>query len=135
MYYCSNCLSVFEHPLRKSPAIISSPEDAVPTLHCPECGSKSIYLRSVAHCRCCGARLTAADSEFCSLSCRSRWLELKKRQLRRQLTVQNSPIALAVRKIEIYNNRYGTDYTYGKFLAINPEDEKIKWNAKKRKKY
>lgn len=134
MYHCPDCGATFQNAKR----IIKKDERddfSYIDLVCPECDSGSIYIKHATHCRCCGSKLKSHDIEFCSQDCKNKWLDLKKQQLKRSVILSNSPIAVAVRKIEEYNNRYGTRFSYGNWTELQRMADKKKCNVKKRKKY
>lgn len=131
MYYCPDCGASFIQAKRVILQADDRNDFSNIELICPDCGSGSIYIKPISHCRCCGSKLGSDNIEFCSIECRNKWLEFKKQRLKRHIALYNSPIAASVRRIDDYNNRHGTNLSYGKWTALQKmADDK---NATRRK--
>lgn len=132
MYYCSECLTEFKEPEKiiETHGLNEPPFEVF--LVCPHCKSKAFYIKNVTHCRCCGAKLTGGAIEYCSEECRRKSLKLRKEHLRRKLLTANSSLGKITSELFIQNQRYGTVYSYGQYVAILSAVEKKAKCKKKR---
>lgn len=135
MYYCPECGYEFESPKKvvEKHGFEEPPFEIY--LVCPKCKSTSFHLKNTTHCRCCGAKLTEGKVEFCSETCKIKGMKLRKEEIRQKNLKSNGPLATYIREIEIQNNRYGTNYSYGKFVSLTRNGDEQKCSLKKRKKY
>ena len=134
MFYCKKCGYRFETPVAvyEKHGLSSPPYEK--NLACPSCGGKEFSERITTHCRCCGARLEKTQEEYCSQRCRERGERLwEKEQKRKNLEAQN-PINVIVRELMQYNRAKGTDYSYGKYVALKAMEGGKKAKCKKKRK-
>ncbi len=117
MYCCTDCKKQFSNlkECYETHGLQFPPYERY--LLCPECGGHVVPI-SREYCRCCGARLPENVHEYCNKACRRRGERLWKMQARKRVLIENNPINLLVRMVEEYNRTHGTDYSYGKYVAL-----------------
>ncbi len=118
MFYCKICGYNFEQPsaVYENHGFLSPPYEKLYV--CPNCKSDCISERFFSHCRCCGARLTTEDSEYCSEACKIRGERLRRLEEKRRRRFSESPLNMLVREVEEYNLKNNTNYSYGQYVAI-----------------
>ncbi len=118
MFYCLNCGGEFEKAdtIYHTHSLINPPFE--PQDVCPYCKSDNIKTKETKHCRCCGAKITDGEKEYCSSACKKRGEELWRREANRRIASRNSPINKILRELNEYNKENNTKYSYGQYVAI-----------------
>lgn len=126
MYYCPECGFHFEKPIKtySTHGFTSPPYEK--NYCCPNCNSVSFYEKNTTHCRCCGAKLRQGITDYCSEACEKKGKKLWLKEVKRRQQFFFNPINSIVRELEIYNKMHGTNYSYGKYIAIILPEEKRK---------
>lgn len=133
MYYCPDCGCEFETPkkLFESHGLSSRPFEAICV--CPDCKGGEFYEKSSTHCRCCGAKLSTSQSDYCSDTCRNKGTKMWKREQKRRHIRNESPINIFITELELYNKENKSMLSYGQYEAIkHQEEQKRKCSKKKR---
>lgn len=107
MYFCNQCGSFFEK-----------------NASCPFCDSMDVRIADFTHCRCCGAKLKAEQTEYCSADCKKKGKILWERERRRKNLSLVSPLNLVLREIAEYNKEHNTKLSYGQYIALTKEKKK-----------
>ena len=118
MYYCLDCNKKFEKPLiiNESHGLSSPPFEKFSV--CPFCKSTDFKEISASYCRCCGARISKTENDFCSDSCKVQYERLKKAEYKRKKQLFESPLYSLLREVEEYNKLHKTSFSYGQYVAI-----------------
>ena len=126
MYICHECGYEFENPVKATEKhTLSSPPFEIICV-CPRCASTNYEKSQSDFCRCCGAKLKANQTDYCSVSCRKRGEKLWKRELGRKKALVDSPLFKILRENEVYNKKHGTRLSYGQFTALLSSKKKGK---------
>ena len=133
MFYCPKCGYEFKKPQKiyESHGVSSPPFEEI--LCCPDCKSTAFYEKSTTHCRCCGAKLSEKETEYCSAACKKRGELLWERQRKRRRLQSETALYSFVKEIAEYNSINNTDYSYGQYVAL-VENKRRKQKCKKKKK-
>lgn len=130
MYYCADCGCEFETAdvCKEVHSFTEPPYEEV--LLCPVCKNATIRAKTVSYCRCCGAKVSGGEKEYCSPSCRKKGEEMHKLELKKKRQMYSSPLFETVREVDEYNKINRTDYSYGQYVTLI----KPYINRRKRKK-
>ncbi|MBE6750097.1 MAG: hypothetical protein E7560_02920 [Ruminococcaceae bacterium] len=133
MFYCDNCGAQFEEPKK----VLETHGNATPPYEklfiCPFCKSCLFHEKSNTHCRCCGAKLKVAGTDYCSDTCRQQGIKLREKERKRKRLLSSHPINEIIRQLEIYNKEHNTNYSYGQFVALILPKKKARKCAKRKK--
>lgn len=135
MFYCNNCGYEFleADTFIETHGLSSPPYEKLSV--CPSCKSGSISEKSITHCRCCGARLSSENSEYCSITCKERGERLREKERKKRNIRIRSPINKILRQVAEYNKANHTNYSYGQFVAlILPKLKKDEKKCQKKKR-
>ncbi len=134
LYYCKNCGRNFEKPQKEYEKHIFTDTPFELFYTCPFCKSRNFREHITTHCRCCGAKLPAGKTEYCSEACKSRGKKLWEREFKRRERNVSSPISIITRECNEYNRQHNTRYSYGQYVAlIKPRlKEKSKCESKRK---
>ena len=127
MYYCFDCNRKFEKPLiiNERHGLSSPPFEKFSV--CPFCESTDFKEISASYCRCCGARISKTENDFCSNACKSRYEQLKRNENKRKKQLEESELYSLLREVEQYNKSHKTNFSYGQYVAvIKPQLSKAK---------
>ncbi len=131
MYICLECGCEFEQPIK----IKEKHNQTAPpfeTLYvCPHCKSTDFKNGVSEFCRCCGARLTENQTDFCSESCKNRREKLWKKELKHKKYISDNPIFKFVREIDAYNKKHNARLSYGQFAFLTKNQKGGKKNDKR----
>lgn len=133
MYYCPDCGCEFETPKKvfEKHGLSSPPFEAIYV--CPDCKGNEFYEKISTHCRCCGAKLSASQTDYCSDTCRNKGAKMWKREQRRRRIRNDSPINSFIAELELYNSQNTRKLSYGQYTALKyQEEQKNKCSKKKR---
>ena len=100
---------------------------------CPQCESDNYVELMRYHCRCCGAKLSEKETEYCSAACKKRGELLWERQRKRRRLQSETALYSFVKEIAEYNSINNTDYSYGQYVAL-VENKRRKQKCKRKKK-
>jgi len=135
MFYCPDCTAQFTKPdvIYEKHGLSSPPFEVIYT--CPFCQGTAFYEKITSHCRCCGAKLKGAKSDYCSKECFEKGKKLWLMEQKRRKRIKSDPINEIIHELKEYNLMNNTNYSYGQYIAIikpklKAEKEKC---AKKRK--
>ncbi|MGI6279558.1 MAG: hypothetical protein ACOYJS_03240 [Acutalibacteraceae bacterium] len=118
MYYCKNCGFEFLEPQKTYETHNLSDTPFEVLYLCPNCKSRNFYEKNQTHCRCCGAKLSKEQTEYCSDSCRTKGALLWKKELKKRRAELINPLNMIVKECRDYNKANGTNYSYGQYVAI-----------------
>ncbi len=131
MYSCLECGYEFKNPIKsiEKHNLQTPPYESIYV--CPRCKSTSFEKTKISHCHCCGAKLTDAQTEYCSQECKIKGEKLWKTEIKRKKILSDNPLYKLVREVESYNKRNGTSYSYGQYVALVKPKKRRKNNVKK----
>lgn len=118
MYYCSDCGCEFETAAvyRESHGFSTPPFEE--RRCCPGCSGGNFHLKDASHCRCCGAKLSREEKEYCSEACRIKGEAMWKSERRKRKLSFSSPLNRIVRQTQEFNRKNHTNYSYGQYVAL-----------------
>ncbi len=124
MYYCHECKTHFKEVAKiiEKHGLSSPPYETVCV--CPNCKGQNFEKEKSKYCRCCGAKLTSAQKEFCSSGCQNKGEKLFKKEKNHKQQQLESPIYSAVRQVDAYNKAHNTRLSYGRFFATAKNSQK-----------
>ena len=130
MYICKECKCEFENPavIKEKHGLENPPFEKLYV--CPRCKSTDYKLTKTQYCHCCGAKLPAHLTDYCSDACRTKGEKLWKKELKNKKLLSDSPLYKLVRETEGFNKTHHTNYSYGQYVALQKPQRKMK-NAKK----
>lgn len=133
MYYCPDCGCEFAVPkkISETHGLTSPPFEVIYV--CPNCKGSEFYEKTSTHCRCCGAKLSDSQTEYCSDTCKNKGIKMWKRELRRRRLRTENPLNLFIAELEYYNKQNGTMLSYGQYESRNHQEEQKKKCKAKRK--
>ena len=134
MNYCDNCGYEFSTPEKvyENHGFSSPPFEL--QLVCPNCNSTSFHEKITTHCRCCGAKLSQNKKEYCSNTCREKGRILRNKEIAKNNYLRRSPINEIIRALIIYNKENNTNYSYGQYVALTEQMNKVKNKCASKKK-
>jgi len=118
VYYCQDCGCEFVSPLRifEKHSLEKPPFETF--FVCPSCKGVNYEVKVYSHCRCCGAKLTEGQTEYCNATCKETGKKLWAAERKRRALNFSSPIAMIMREVEEYNRINGTKLSYGQYVAF-----------------
>lgn len=118
MYICTDCGHKFSkaEKITETHGLSSPPYEEISV--CPACKSENFHKQNYEFCRFCGARLKSGAVDYCSEKCRRRGTLARLKEKRRKKHIADSDIYRTVRRVEIYNHKHGTRYSYGQYTAL-----------------
>ncbi len=133
MYYCPDCGCEFAVPKKiyETHGLSSPPFEALSV--CPNCKNSEFYEKSTTHCRCCGAKLSPYQTEYCSDTCKNKGIKMWKREQKRRKHRRISPINVFLAELEHYNKQNKTMLSYGQYESKKHQEELKKKCKAKRK--
>lgn len=122
MYQCRDCGYRFEYTASvfERHGLDNPPYERIAV--CPNCKSTDFSEITVDHCRCCGARLTGNQKEYCNDSCRRNGERMWERERVRRQYRKSNPLSVLIDEADAYNRAHGTCYTYGQYVAFIQPD-------------
>ena len=117
MYHCTDCGKNFDEVeiVEERHNLDTPPFEKIAV--CPECRGTSIITVRAEHCRCCGMRLSANKTDYCSDACRIRGKKLWKRESARRRRYTENSIVKVTALLNEYNHKNKTNMSYGNFVA------------------
>ena len=117
MYRCTDCGKKFEEvkTVYERHGLDTPPYEKIAV--CPSCNGTSIEVVRAEHCRCCGIRLSANKTDYCSDACRIKGRKLWQAQSARRRRYTESSLIKVVTMLERYNKEHKTNLSYGNFVA------------------
>lgn len=118
MYYCQDCGFEFPAPQKifEKHSLEKPPFETF--FVCPSCKGVNYALKVSSHCRCCGAKLTEGQRDYCNASCRESGKKMWEAERKRRALNFANPIAVIVRETDEYNKKNGTKLSYGQYIAF-----------------
>ena len=118
MFICNDCGCEFEKPdfLTEKHGLDSPPYEKICV--CPKCQNTN-YKKIAQYCKCCGAKLSLSQKDFCSEACRTKSQKLRMSEQKRLKLIQDSFVYHTVREVEEYNRKHKTRLSYGQFVALS----------------
>ena len=117
MYACKDCKKIFKKykTVTETHSLPDSPFEEFAI--CPFCDGKHIIILQVQHCKCCGARMYGKE-DYCSDACKRRGEYLYALERKRKADWHAHPLYLAIKEVEEYNKRTGSNLSYGQYFAL-----------------
>ena len=133
MYICQDCGLEFSNPeyITETHLLDLPPFEVIRV--CPNCKSSNLKKPQVLHCHCCGRRLPYGVKEYCNSLCRRRGELMWQEQAKRRNIKYRNPLERILREVEEYNNKNGTRYSYGMYVA-KCEGGKKKYDDRRKEK-
>lgn len=133
MYLCTQCGCEFKNPVKLTEKhnLDNPPYENIYV--CPICKSTNFEKEKVYHCRCCGAKLSGDNKDYCSPACKKKGEQLWLKEIKRKKLLADSSVYSLVREVENYNKNNGTKYSYGQYVALIKTKKKGKKNVKTKK--
>lgn len=118
MYICIDCGYSFTEAekITERHGLSAPPYETINV--CPACKSENYRKQNHDYCRYCGTKLKNGAIDYCSISCRRRGQNAWLKQKRRKKQLADSDIYKIIRKIDAYNRRNKTKYSYGQYTAL-----------------
>lgn len=117
MYKCHNCNEHFTTPevYTERYNLDTPPYDKISK--CPACGSVNFEVLKPTYCANCGVPIAEGES-YCSDICRKLGEAARERERECRRIVHDFDVSRAIREVDAYNKKHGTNYSYGRYFAL-----------------